>query len=69
MKSGVFDDTHQGVDTSIAIHITCAEAVHWVGQPPIVQPVETIAYLAELVGFASSARISASTSFICDERL
>lgn len=69
MESRIFDNTHQGIEASVAIHIARAETVNWVGQSPVVQPVETIAYLAELVGFARRVRISASTSFICDERL
>ena len=69
MESRIFDNAHQGVETSITIHIARAETIDRVGQSPVVQPVETIAYLAELVGFARRVRISASTSFICDERL
>lgn len=69
MESRFFDNANQCIEAPVAIHITRTEPIDGVGQSPIVQPVETIAYLAELVGFASSALISVSTSSICNERL
>lgn len=69
MKTRFFYDTYKRIKVSVTVYITCAEPVYRVWYPPIAQPVETIAYLAEVVGFASSLRISSSTSFICVERL
>ena len=60
MESCLFDDADQGICVSVAIHVARTEAVDGVGQSPIVEPVETIAYLAETVGFASSFSISFS---------
>ena len=76
--AGAFDDSHQGILCTVAIHVACTKTIDRVGQSPTtgmtfvssdVQPVETIAYLAETVGFASSVLISVSTSSICNERL
>ena len=64
MKTRFFNDTYKRIKVSVAVYITFAKPVYGVWYPPIAQPVETIAYLAEVVGFASSLRISSSTSFI-----
>ena len=78
MVASAFDDSYQGILCAVTIYVAYTETIDGVGKSPAacmtfvccyVQPVETIAYLAEAVGFASSILISASASSICDERL
>ena len=42
-----FDDAHHSIYAAIAIDITRLELIDGVGQPPVVQPIETVVLLAQ----------------------